>query len=82
MLCSAAQEVEVYLASSILDGSSMFFKLMGVLCRSLSLFELGLEKYGQTSVSNFPKFSPMILVVVRLTQIACLPFCYLLFVNR
>ena len=65
MFCSAAQEVEVYLASSILDGPSMVFKLMniclmGVFCRSLSLFKLGLEKNGQTSVSNFPKFSPMI----------------------
>lgn len=65
MLCSAAQEVEVYLASSILDGPSMFFHLMGIclmgaFCRSLFLFKSRLEKNGQTSVSNLPKFSPMI----------------------
>lgn len=47
MLCSAAQEVEVYLVSSILDRPNMF-KLMGkclmeVLCRSLTL-----ERDGQT----------------------------------
>lgn len=64
MLSSAAQEVEVYLASSILDGPSMFFKLMGMclmgeFCRSLFLFKLGLEKNGRTSVSNFPKYSPV-----------------------
>jgi len=65
LLCSAAEDVEVYLASSILDGSSMFLKLMGrclmgVLRKSLSLFQLGLEKNGQTSVSNFPKLCSMI----------------------